>query len=148
MSDLWYGCLFSCFRGISTFMYSSLLFLTIFLLCHYVSIDWCLKRLEKKIKNMTIIMNQIKHSTWRLCRKYKRIWVSAIWCMFVVYWMCIWDKYKTFLNIFGTLESYEVWAFSEIVKKNNFCFLIMNSFKVCWLNSSIADSLVKIHDVK
>ena len=106
-SAKYHSCVFSCSRSTSTFMYSSLLFFNFFcLMCHYVFIDWCLKRWEKKIKNMTNVMNQIKHSTWRLCCKYERIWISAIWCMFVVYWMYYWDKCKTFLNIFGTFESY------------------------------------------
>ena len=106
-SPKYHSCVFCCFWSTSTFMYSSLLFFNVFfLLRHYVFIDWCLKRWEKKMKNMAIVMNQIKHSTWRLCCKYERIWISAIWCMFVVYWMYYWDKCKIFLNIFGTLESY------------------------------------------
>ena len=74
-----HSCVFSCFRSTSTFMYSSLLFFYVFfLLCHYFFIDWWLKRWENKIKNMTIRMNQIKHSTWQLYCKYERIWISAI----------------------------------------------------------------------
>ena len=31
--------------------------------------------------------------------QYQRIWISAIWSMFVAYLMYIWDKYKTFLKL-------------------------------------------------
>ena len=44
------------------------------------------------------------------------------------------------------LTKYEL--LHRLLKRFNGCFLIMKSFKACWLNSSIADSLVKIYDVK
>ena len=50
-----------------------------------------------------------------------------------------------FLELWN-LTKYEL--LHRLLKRFNGCFLIMNSFKACWLNSSIADSLVKTYDVK
>ena len=79
-------------------------------------------------------MNEYGYLLFDVCLLY-------IGCMFGTNIRLFW----IFLELWN-LTKYEL--LHRLLKKFNGCFLIMNSFKVCWLNSSIADSLVKISGVK